>query len=89
MAADKIQKPKSRLPSFKPLEEGWCSYSLSDGNVLRIKVAMTKILLQTDEQGQTIKNPAGEPLYFFQTQNITQTLTADEYNQMRKEENKV
>ncbi len=50
---------------FEPMKEEWNEYSLSDGNVLRLKIIVTSIF-RTEE-----KDPiTGFPLYFVQSNNV-------------------
>ena len=76
------QQPKGKLVGFKPLEEGFCYYSLDDGTVLGVKPVMVKIFRLLNQDGRPASGPDGAPAYFYQTQNVTQVLNRDEYKTM-------
>ena len=78
--------PKGRLVNFKPLREGWSDFSLSDGSVLRVKVALSKVTRVQNPDDSYLVSPTGEPVYILQTQNIIQVLTHAEYRQVRDED---
>jgi len=57
----------------------WQEYNLADGNVLRLKVELLKVL----STGQ--KSPVGEPVYNFQTHIVSTVFTEEQgYVRMRK-----
>ena len=78
--------PKGKLVNFKPLSEKWSDYSLSDGSVLRVKVALSKVSRMLNPDGTLSSSPTGEPVYMLQAQNIIQVITPAEYKEMQEEE---
>ncbi len=76
------QQPKGKLVGFKALQERFSYYSLDDGTVLGIKPAVVKIYRLQNPDNSPAFSPDGTPAYFYQTQNITQILTPDEYKEM-------
>jgi hypothetical protein len=79
-------QPKGKIVGFKPLEEKFSYYALDDGTVLGVKPAVIKVYRLQNPDGSPAFGPDGSPLYFYQTQNITQTLTWEEYKQISKGE---
>ena len=77
--------PRGKLVNFKPLKESWSDFSLSDGSVLRVKVALSKVTRVLNADNSTLVSPTGEPVYMLQTQNVIQVLTSSEYSQVKKE----
>ena len=75
-------QPKGKVVGFKPLEETFCYYALDDGTVLGVKPAVVKVYRLQNQDGSPAFAPDGSPAYFYQTQNITQILTPDEYKEM-------
>jgi hypothetical protein len=61
---------------FSLLKESWGDYRLSDGNVLRVKLTVSKVL----KTG--ILNPDGTPQYNFIYGASSIVYTQDEYTQM-------
>ncbi len=76
------QQPKGKLVGFKPLQERYCYYSLDDGTVLGVKPVMVKVFRMLGPDGRPGNGPDGVPAYFYQTQNVTQVLTPEEYKVM-------
>ena len=76
------EAPKGKLVGFKPLQEQYCYYSLDDGTVLGVKPVMVKIFRLLSPDGRPANGPDGAPAYFYQTQNVTQVLSRDEYKIM-------
>lgn len=76
------EAPKGKLVGFKPLQEEFCYYSLDDGTVLGVKPVMVKIFRLLGSDGRPANGPDGAPAYFYQTQNVTQVLSPDEYKVM-------
>jgi hypothetical protein len=76
--------PKGKIVDFKPLREDWSDYSLSDGTVLRVKVVISKVTRLQNPDGNFSVSPTGEPIYFFQSQNVVQVVTPAEYTQITK-----
>jgi hypothetical protein len=76
-------QPKGKLVGFKPLQERFSYYALDDGTVLGIKPAVVKVYRLQNQDGSPAFGPDGSPAYFYQTQNITQTLTPDEYKSIK------
>jgi hypothetical protein len=76
---------KGRLVNFKPLREVWSDFSLSDGSVLRVKVAVIKVTRMQNPDNTDAITPTGEPVYMLQTQNIIQVITPAEYNSVKEE----
>ena len=70
--------PKGKAIGFKPLIEEWSYYSLDDGNILGVKVVVSKVM-KTDQFDAT-----GLPVYVFHSTNVVQVLTQDEYKAMVK-----
>ena len=79
-------QPKGKLVGFKPLQERYCYYSLDDGSVLGVKPVMVKVFRLLTPDGRPAMGPDGAPAYYYQTQNVTQVLTPDEYKTMSKRE---
>jgi len=48
---------------FETDDEGWVSYRLSDGNALRLKHTLLRVVRITDEQGNPQFRPDGQPHY--------------------------
>lgn len=65
--------PVGKALGFKPLFEQWSYYSLDDGHVLGVKVVVSKVI----KTGQV--DPTGLPIYVFQSTNVVQVLTQEEY----------
>lgn len=59
--------PKGEEVDFETIKEEWNEYHLSDGTVLKVKLALIKVL-RTDQY-----NEFGEPVYAFQSTNIVKT----------------
>jgi hypothetical protein len=78
--------PKGKLVGFKPLQERFAYYSLDDGTVLGVKPVMVKVFRVIGPDGKPATAPDGSPAYFYQTQNVTQILTPDEYKTMKDRE---
>jgi len=70
--------PKGKAIGFKPLIEEWSYYSLDDGNILGVRVIVSKVM-RTDQLDAT-----GLPIYVFQSTNVVQVLTQDEYKDIVK-----
>ena len=70
--------PKGKAIGFKPLIEEWSYYSLDDGNILGVKVVVSKVM-KTEQFDAT-----GLPVYVFHSTNVVQVLTQDEYKAMVK-----
>ena len=76
-------QPKGKLVGFKPLQERFSYYALDDGTVIGIKPAVVKVYRLQNPDNSPAFSPDGTPAYFYQTQNITQVLTPDEYKSMK------
>ncbi|MDV3243793.1 MAG: hypothetical protein LYZ66_01300 [Nitrososphaerales archaeon] len=76
-------QPKGKLVGFKPLQERFSYYALDDGTVLGIKPAVVKVYRLQNPDGSLAMSPDGTPAYFYQTQNITQVLSPDEYRSLK------
>lgn len=76
-------QPKGKLVGFKPLQERFSYYSLSDGTVIGIKPAVVKVYRLQNPDGSLSSTPDGAPAYFYQTQNITQVLSPEEYKAVK------
>lgn len=82
--------PKGRIVGFEPVSEPWAEYQLDDGNILRIKIVVTKIIQpeagQPGPDGKPIPaaNPDGTPVYFVQSHNVLQVFTAKEFGEFRR-----
>ena len=79
-------QPKGKLVGFKPLQERFSYYALDDGTVLGLKPAMVKVYRLQNPDGSLAVGPDGSPAYFYSTQNITQTLTPDEYKSIKDDD---
>ena len=76
-------QPRKIEGKIIPFEEvvgaRWQEYNLADGNVLRIKVELLKVL----STGK--KNPAGEPIYNIMTHPVMVVFTEEQgYVKMKK-----
>jgi hypothetical protein len=80
------QQPKGKLVGFKPLQERFSYYALDDGMILGIKPAVVKVYRLQNPDGSPAFGPDGTPAYFYQTQNITQILTQEEYRSLKKDD---
>ena len=78
-------QPKGKLVGFKPLEERFSYYALDDGTVLGVKPAVVKVYRLQNPDGSLASSPDGAPAYFYQTQNITQVLSPDEYKSFKRD----
>lgn len=78
-----IPQPKGKLVGFKPLQETFSYYALDDGTVIGIKPAVVKVYRLQNSDNSPAFSPDGTPAYFYQTQNITQVLSPDEYRSMK------
>ena len=76
-------QPKGKLVGFKPLQERFSYYSLSDGTVIGIKPAVIKVYRLQNPDGSLSFTPDGAPAYYYQTQNLTQVLSPDEYKAVK------
>lgn len=76
-------QPKGKLVGFKPLKEMFSYYSLDDGTVIGIKPAVVKVYRLQNPDNSAAFSGDGTPAYFYQTQNITQVLSPDEYRSMK------
>jgi hypothetical protein len=79
-------QPKGKLVAFKPLQERFSYYALDDGTVLGIKPAVVKVYRLQNPDGSPAFTPDGTPAYYYSTQNITQTLTPDEYKSFKDDD---
>ena len=71
---------------FKPLQERFSYYALEDGTVLGIKPAVVKVYRLQNPDNSPAFSPDGTPAYFYQTQNITQVLSRDEYKSFKDDD---
>ncbi len=76
-------QPKGKLVGFKPLQERFNYYALDDGTMLGIKPSVVKVYRLQNPDGSLAMSPDGTPAYFYQTQNITQVLSPDEYRSLK------
>jgi hypothetical protein len=79
-------QPKGKLVGFKPLQERFSYYALDDGTVLGVKPAVVKVYRLQNPDGSLAVSPDGAPSYFYQTQNITQVLSPDEYKSLKNDD---
>jgi len=79
-------QPKGKLVGFKPLQERFSYYALDDGTVLGIKPAVVKVYRLQNPDGSLAFSPDGTPAYFYQTQNITQVLSPEEYKSLKNDD---
>jgi hypothetical protein len=79
-------QPKGKLVGFKPLQERFSYYALEDGTVLGIKPAVVKVYRLQNPDNSPAFSPDGTPAYFYQTQNITQVLSRDEYTSFKDDD---
>jgi hypothetical protein len=80
------QQPKGKLVGFKPLQERFSYYALDDGTVLGVKPAVVKVYRLQNPDDSLAFSPDGTPAYFYQTQNLTQVLTPEEYRSFRRDD---
>ena len=71
---------------FKPLQERFSYYALDDGTVLGIKPAVVKVYRLQNPDNSPAFSPDGTPAYFYQTQNITQVLSREEYKSFKDDD---
>ena len=76
-------QPKGKLVGFKPLQERFSYYALDDGTVLGVKPSVVKVYRLQNPDGSLSFTPDGAPAYFYQTQNITQVLSQEEYRSVK------
>lgn len=69
-------QPQPRVMDFTLLKEGWADYRMGDGNVLRVKLIVSKVV----KTG--VLNPDGTPQYNFMYGATSIVYTQDEYAQM-------
>lgn len=79
-------QPKGKLVGFKPLQEKFSYYSLEDGTILGVKPAVVKVYRAQNPDGSLATSPDGSPAYFYQTQNITQVLSPEEYKSFKSDD---
>ena len=68
---------------FKPLQERFSYYALDDGTVIGVKPSVVKVYRLQNPDNSPAFSPDGTPAYYYQTQNITQVLTPDEYKSFK------
>lgn len=74
------QIPKGRYVPHKTLKEGTTYIALADSDyILAVRVAITKVTRIDGSDGKPATNADGTPGYYFTSQNITTTLTKEEY----------
>ena len=71
---------------FKPLQERFNYYALSDGMIIGIKPVAVKVYRLQNPDGSMAFTADGAPAYFYQTQNITQVLSQEEYKSVKGED---
>jgi hypothetical protein len=76
-------QPKSKLVGFKPLQEKFSYYALEDGTILGVKPAVVKVYRLQNPDNSPAFGPDGTPAYSYQTQNITQVLSREEYKSFK------
>jgi len=76
-------QPKGRLVGFKPLQEQFSYYVLDDGTVIGVKPSVVKVYRLQNPDKSPAFSPDGTPAYYYQTQNITQVLTPEEYKSFK------
>ncbi len=54
---------------FDPIREGWNEYELRDGGRVRMRLTVQRIFQIVDENGQPVRDNAGERLLAVQSQN--------------------
>jgi hypothetical protein len=72
------QKPKGKAINFKTVEEAWSTYKLADGNYMRVKLIVVKVL-KTD-----LIRPDGIPIYNFESTNAITVLTPEQFIELSK-----
>jgi hypothetical protein len=78
-----MQKVKrGKVVGFKPLMEQWNYYALEDGMILGVKVVVSKVMRAVSPEGESLNTPDGDPVYTYNTANVSQVLTPDEYRSM-------
>lgn len=79
------QNPKPRFVPHKTLLEGWTYISVPDDDiVIGVRTAVTKVMKMFDDQDRALKDAEGNPVYSFQSTNVTRVLTKTEYDVVRK-----
>lgn len=68
------------------MRETFSYYALDDGTVIGIKPAVVKVYRLQNPDNSSAFSPDGTPAYFYQTQNITQVLTPDEYKSFKDDD---
>ena len=68
------------------MRETFSYYALDDGTVIGIKPAVVKVYRLQNPDNSPAFSPDGTPAYFYQTQNITQVLTPDEYKSFKDDD---
>ena len=73
---------RGKIVGFKPLLEQWNYYALDDGTVLGVKVVVSKITKALGPEGEPLTTPTGEAVYSYNTTNVSQVLTPEEYKEI-------
>ncbi len=68
------------------MQERFSYYALDDGSILGIKPAVVKVYRLQNPDHSPAFSPDGTPAYFYQTQNITQVLSRDEYKSFKDDD---
>jgi len=75
-----VERPKGKLIGFKTIDEGWTLIKLDDGNYLRIKPVVTKILKTNKTE------PDGTPIYWIRSTTVVAVLTVDEVQKLYRDD---
>jgi len=70
---------RGKMVGFKPLLEQWNYYALDDGMILGVKVVVSKVMRAVSPEGEALSTPEGDPIYTYNTTNVSQVLTPEEY----------
>ncbi len=71
------------MVGFKPLQERFSYYALDDGTVIGVTPSVVKVYRLQNPDNTPAFSPDGTPAYFYQTQNITQVLSREEYKSLK------
>jgi outer membrane protein assembly factor BamB len=80
------QPPMGRFVNHKTLKEGWTYISTSDGNVIGLKISVTKVVKMQNPDGSPMINPDGTPAYYVMSSNILRVLTRQEWDEVKRDE---
>ncbi len=81
-----MEASKLKFVTHKTLKEGWSYISTSDGSIIGVKVVITKVMKVLKSDGTPLSDPAGNPIYQFQSSNVINVLSQEEWNVIKREE---